>query len=85
MRYATGLDEQGHTIDLRDPLAARLRTIANSAEGSPARLVDGFLAIQEVFGDDLPRNETFRQTLTRQVDSLLRLGAIRTVRQIPRS
>ena len=31
MRYVTGIDEKGDAIDVRDPLAARLRAIADAA------------------------------------------------------
>jgi fructuronate reductase len=38
MRYATGTDERGHPIDVRDPLAERLRSLADAAGPSASRL-----------------------------------------------
>lgn len=84
MRYATGVDELGDAIDVRDPLAERFEMITASAEGEPGRLVDGFLGLREVFGEDLPRNELFRETLCAHITSLFQCGALETVRQILR-
>ena len=38
MRYVTGIDEHGKPIDVRDPLSARLRAIADQAGLDAARL-----------------------------------------------
>lgn len=84
MRYVTGIDEQGRDIDVRDPLAARLRTISDRAGGSPAQLVDGLLGVTDVFGDDLPRNESFRAMLISHLTSLFQRGALATVRDLLR-
>src|SRR5690606_16125775 len=59
MRYVTGSDERGEAIEVKDPLAPRLRAIAAEAGRDPERLVDGLLAVSEVFGADLPPNEVF--------------------------
>lgn len=80
MRYVTGIDERGQRIDVRDPLAERLRTIADAAGHAPSKLTDGFLNVREVFGDDLPRNEQLRSLLTDHLFSLFRYGARETVR-----
>ncbi len=82
MRYATGVDEQGREIDVSDPLAKRLRRIADAAGGVPAQLVDGLLRVTEVFGDDLPRNESFRTALISHLTSLLQRGALETARDL---
>jgi fructuronate reductase len=81
MRYVTGVDELGRKIDVRDPLAPRLRQIAESAECSPARLVDGLLRVAEMFGDDLPRSNGFRVALVSHLASLFDRGAIETARR----
>jgi fructuronate reductase len=80
MRYVTGVDELGQPIDVRDPLATSLRRISDSAAGAQ-QLVDGLLGVADVFGGDLPRNETFRNVLTTHVSSLFQKGALETVRQ----
>ena len=82
MRYVTGVDEKGSRIDVRDPLASRLRTITKSAGGSPAAIVDGLLGVAEIFGDDLPRSDAFRAQLIGHLSSLLHRGAIETTRRV---
>ncbi|NJM81383.1 MAG: mannitol dehydrogenase family protein [Tabrizicola sp.] len=48
MRYVGGRDESGGAIEVKDPLAARLKAIADAAR-SPEETVRGFLALREVF------------------------------------
>ncbi len=58
MRYVGGVDDSGETIDISDPLKNRLAEIVqNSAEGR-AR-VEALLSLKSVFGDDLPANTAF--------------------------
>ncbi len=84
MRYVTGVDERGLPIDVRDPLAGRLRTTAQSAAGVPAALVGRLLGITEIFGEDLPRSEMFRAILISHLQSLFERGAAETVRSLVR-
>jgi fructuronate reductase len=79
MRYVTGIDEQGNPIEVKDPLAARCRAIADAAGRDATKLADGLLAIPEIFGTNLPANETFRATVTAHLASLLERGARATV------
>jgi fructuronate reductase len=44
MRYLGGVDERGQPIDVRDPMAALLRTLAEGADP-----VAGLLSVREVF------------------------------------
>ena len=78
MRYVTGIDEAGNSIDVKDPLAARLRAIADSATGDAERLASGLLEVSEVFGADLPVNTTFRTEVTDHLRNLLANGALAT-------
>lgn len=82
MRYVTGVDEQGGEIAVKDPLAMRLRSISESAGASPVRLVDGLLAVTEIFGNDLPRSERFREDLTAHLSSLFQNGALKTAQAV---
>ena len=52
MRYVGGVDEGGRPIDVRDPLAARLREVSASAP-APAGKVAALLGIREIFPADL--------------------------------
>ncbi|MDR3476344.1 MAG: mannitol dehydrogenase family protein [Devosia sp.] len=85
MRYVTGIDEDGKPIDVRDPLAKRLRAIADAARGDPIRLVVALMTVREVFGTDLPQNEIFRETVTAHLQSLFAHGSAETVRRLVQS
>jgi len=82
MRYVTGIDEKGEPIDVKDPLAKRLRAIADGAKGEPIRLTVGMLTVAEVFGTDLAQNEVFRETVTALLRSLFERGSAATVRAV---
>jgi fructuronate reductase len=82
MRYVSGIDEQGRPIDVRDPLAARLRQISEASKGEAAELAAGLLRVTEIFGDDLSANAAFRDTVTRHLTRLYEVGARETVRQL---
>jgi len=82
MRYVTGLDEKGQPIDVKDPLSARLRQLADAAGGDPEQLATNLLTVTEVFGPDLPSSQPFRDTVTNHLKSLLEIGAAETVRRI---
>jgi len=75
MRYATGMDEKGGAIDVRDPMAARLRAIGEKAAGDGARLVAEMVALSEIFGTDLKKNQRFVSVLVEKVDLLINKGA----------
>lgn len=79
MRYATGVDENGNAIDVRDPMAETFAGIAASSDGSAADLADRFLALESIFGTDLPTNEKFKDAVTHQLDQLLSNGARATI------
>lgn len=82
MRYVTGIDEQGQPIEVKDPLAGRLREIADRAGRDPEKLANGLLAVQEVFGTDLPAVVVFRDVVTNHLKSLLENGANATVQRL---
>ena len=75
MRHAAGRDDQGRTIALADPLAGRFRAITARAGSDPAALAPGFLALSEIFGDDLPREERFTAAVTGWLGTLIAQGA----------
>lgn len=54
MRYVGGTDEAGQPIDVRDPLAARLRALSDG-QGAVADKVAALLAVDEVFPPDLAK------------------------------
>ncbi len=82
MRYVMGIDENGDTIDVKDPLSMRMLAIAAGAGDDPEALFDGLAALTEVFGNDLPENEVFRGTVVEHLESLFELGAAETVAEL---
>lgn len=73
MRYVMGTDEQGRPIDVRDPLAERMKAglAGKTAAGDVAQALFGL----GIFGNDLPADTGFVTSLTGQLDRLLREGA----------
>lgn len=82
IRYASGVDEDGKEIDVRDPMAERLRFLGNQARTNPDALATAFLGLSEVFGDDLPNNARFRQQVVSLLGQLLHQGALKTIEMV---
>lgn len=57
MRYVSGVDERGNSIDVRDPLSDKIRSLVVSS--SDAERVSALLTLSEIFGIDLPNNPSF--------------------------
>ncbi len=79
VRYASGTDEHGAPIDVRDPLVSEFTRIVREAAGDPARIADGFVDLKAVFGDDLPVHAAFRANVRDNVVALFRDGATVTL------
>ena len=79
MRYVSGIDEQGRAIDVRDPLKAKLSTIAEAAGGDATRLANGLLDLREVFPPELAADPRFRAAVIAALTVLMREGARATV------
>lgn len=75
MRYVGGVDERGQSIDVRDPLAERLKAASDSADS-----VAALLAVEDIFGADLAGHAAFRDAVTQAYEALVRDGAKATVR-----
>lgn len=52
MRYVSGVDERGNPIEVKDPMAAKLRALSD-AETSPSAKVANLLSVDEIFSRDL--------------------------------
>jgi len=79
MRYVSGTDEAGRTIDVRDPMAARLAELAAAAGPVAERLAPALFGLNAVFGDDLPRDPRFTGPVTDALSRLFTQGARATV------
>ncbi|CAH1658854.1 mannitol dehydrogenase family protein [Chelatococcus asaccharovorans] len=79
MRYVTGIDEDGQPIDVRDPLAAEFRSLADAAGQDADKLAASLIGVRAVFGEDLASNAVFRTAVTAALGSLFDKGAKATV------
>ena len=79
MRYVGGLDEAGNAIEVKDPLAARLRHASDAAQ-TPAEKVAALLAIDEVFPPALA--EMLRAPVTAAAADLWSRGAQAAVAEL---
>jgi fructuronate reductase len=80
IRYCVGVDEQGGPIEISDAMSGRLAELAGAAGRDAHRLVEAFLGLRPVFGDDLPQSPEFRAAIEDKLASLLAVGAAATVR-----
>jgi len=78
MRYATGVDEKGGAIDVRDPLAARIKQMTSGVNDAQA-LANAYLSLSEVFGADLPSDPRFREAATAAFAGLMTRGSAQAV------
>ncbi len=74
MHYVGGMDESGRPIDVRDPLAERLKTLSDPALDAAAR-VDALLGVTEVFPRALATDRGFRDDLVAALEALTANGA----------
>ncbi|WP_296578093.1 mannitol dehydrogenase family protein [Xanthobacter sp.] len=81
MRYVTGRDEQGHAIDVRDPLATRLKALADEAGPDASRLAPALLSVREVFAD-LGADPRFAGPVRDALARLMARGAAETVEEM---
>ncbi len=81
MRYVGGIYEKGELIEVKDPLATRLRVAVDSA-ATPAAKVAALLAIADVFPATLANDETFCTAVTSAYQSLCDKGAHIMVKEL---
>lgn len=77
MRYVSGVDDAGATIDIRDPLSEKIRLLVESS--SDAERVSALLSLQEVFGTDLVKNPLFVQAIEQAWRRIAQHGAHQAV------
>lgn len=83
MRYVGGVDEQGASIDVRDPLAAKLRAASDGAESTEGK-VGALLEHREVFDEALADDARLRTAVTAAFERLSAHGAKATVAEFER-
>jgi len=81
MRYVGGVDEKGAAIDVRDPLAERLRGLSDGA-GPPETKVAALLGVSEIFPAALADDPGFRTAVTEAYRRLATDGARAAVARV---
>ena len=74
MRYVSGVGEDGRPIDVRDPMAARLKAVWDDNDSVP-EIVAGFLSIEQVFPENLADHPVMQAGLIEALNALLDIGA----------
>ncbi|MEG1422628.1 MAG: mannitol dehydrogenase family protein [Citrobacter sp.] len=78
MRYVGGVDDQGEAIEISDPLLQVIQNAVQSSKEGEDR-VKALLAIDAIFGRELPQVKLFRTKVTEVYLALLADGAKVTV------
>ena len=78
MRYVGGVDDQGQSIEISDPLLPVIQKAVHSSNEGEDR-VQALLAIDAIFGRELPQVELFKNQVTQAYLALLAEGAKATV------
>lgn len=79
MRYVSGVDEKGQTIDVRDPLAAQLKKICDDNADDPAKMVVAMSRLEQVFERDLADQKAFIERTTYWLQCFYKQGVLATV------
>lgn len=79
MRYVSGVDDAGQSIDIRDPLADKIHAIVETSNIDER--VTALLTLKEIFGSDLPQNPTFVDAIHRAWQALTTEGAHAAVKR----
>jgi len=79
MRYVSGVDDAGNSIDIRDPLADKIHAIVETS--SVDERVTALLALKEIFGSDLPQDPTFVNAIHHAWQTLSTEGAHAAVKR----
>lgn len=78
MRYVGGTDDAGQPIEIKDPMAETLaKIVASTADGEER--VKALLALNGIFGEQLPQEEKVVQAIQAAYADLQRIGAKKTV------
>ena len=81
MRYVSGVDDNGQSIDIRDPMVDSFKTCVENSEDGVAR-VQSLLSLKSLFGESLPQQPEFVQAVTEAYLSLKQVGAKETVKSL---
>ncbi|SDH14151.1 fructuronate reductase [Vibrio xiamenensis] len=82
MTYVSGVDEQGQTIDVQDPLSEQFAAIWQQYGQNLPTVVSKFLAIDKIFSPQLARNPEVIKELTHALEQIVQHGAKASVSKL---
>ncbi len=82
IRYASGTDEKGGAIDVRDPMRGSFAALPDPVGAGVKPALAGYLSLTKVFGEDLPADHRFRQTVEQSLEILVAIGATAAVARL---
>ena len=82
MTYVSGVDEQGHTIDVQDPLSDQFAAIWQQYGQNLPEVVNRFLAIDKIFSPQLANNPAVVKGLTQALNQIIQYGAKASVHKL---
>ncbi|KAJ9215672.1 hypothetical protein DTO166G4_2778 [Paecilomyces variotii] len=74
-RYINGVDDNGNTFTVDDPMREELQAKARAGGSDPREL----LSITTLFGDDLRTDERFLKEITKAMEDIARDGVMKTL------
>lgn len=77
MRYVSGIDERGDSIDVRDPMLSAIQE--KVAASTPDQRVTALLGLSAIFGSSLPQNPAFVSAVESAWQTLCQSGARQAV------
>lgn len=81
IRYVSGVDEQGNTIDVSDPISATLRKLCDNNAGNPRAMVEAIVSLPQVFGADLIHEQRFIDSTTHWLVHFYGQGVLATIKE----
>ena len=81
IKYATGVDLNGSTIDVRDPLANDFAIIAKKSKTSE-HYVDSILDLSKVFPENLRKSSIFREAIQNSHKLLEQYGSLDSIKKL---
>jgi fructuronate reductase len=89
MRYVTGIQENGNSFEVQDPLTPKLQQLAQESgflngqlnSEKTSEYVNQLLQIEEIFGRDLANHTIFSKQLTSVLQELTENGVRSILRQ----
>lgn len=81
IRYVSAVDEKGEAIDVRDPLAEKLKAICDTNKGNYADLAKAIIGMNEVFDEDLINVSVFVDGVTQYLEKIYDKGVLAVIQE----